>query len=121
MDLAREKNLYVVEDCAEALGSSRGGKPAGSFGDIGTFSFFGNKTVTTGEGGMVIARDEAIATNLRLTRGQGQDPTRRYWHDRLGFNYRMTNIAAAIGCAQMQRVQETLAARPRSPVSIARG
>ncbi len=109
MELAREKNLYVVEDCAEALGSSRGGKPAGSFGDIGTFSFFGNKTVTTGEGGMVIARDEALATNLRLTRGQGQDPTRRYWHDRLGFNYRMTNIAAAIGCAQMHRVQETLA------------
>ena len=109
MALAREHNLYVVEDCAEALGSSRGGKPAGSFGDIGTFSFFGNKTVTTGEGGMVIAKDEALATSLRLTRGQGQDPTRRYWHDRLGFNYRMTNIAAAIGCAQMQRVEATLA------------
>lgn len=109
MELARERGLYVVEDCAEALGSSRGGKPAGSFGDIGTFSFFGNKTVTTGEGGMVIARDEALATNMRLTRGQGMDPTRRYWHDRLGFNYRMTNIAAAIGCAQMERVQETLA------------
>jgi perosamine synthetase len=109
MDLARERGLYVVEDCAEALGSSRSGKPAGSFGDIGTFSFFGNKTVTTGEGGMVIARDAALATDLRLTRGQGMDPTRRYWHDRLGFNYRMTNIAAAIGCAQMERVQETLA------------
>ena len=109
MGLARERGLYVVEDCAEALGSSRGGKPAGSFGDVGTFSFFGNKTVTTGEGGMVIARDKELATNLRLTRGQGQDPTRRYWHDRLGFNYRMTNIAAAIGCAQMLRVHDTLA------------
>lgn len=109
MDLARAHGLYVVEDAAEALGASRGGIPAGSFGDIGTFSFFGNKTVTTGEGGMVITRDENLGTILRLTRGQGQDPTRRYWHDRLGFNYRMTNIAAAIGAAQMQRVEATLA------------
>lgn len=108
MNLAREHDLYVIEDCAEALGSYRAGQPAGSFGDIGTFSFFGNKTVTTGEGGMVIARDEALATNLRLTKGQGQDPARRYWHDRLGFNYRMTNIAAAIGCAQLERLEGTL-------------
>lgn len=108
MALAREHGLYVVEDCAEALGSSRDGRPAGSFGDAATFSFFGNKTVTTGEGGMVVTDDDALASHLRLTKGQGQDPQRRYWHDRLGFNYRMTNIAAAIGCAQMQRVATTL-------------
>ena len=102
--LAREHGLYVVEDCAEALGSTRDGIPAGSFGDVGTFSFFGNKTVTTGEGGMVVTANGELADNLRLTKGQGQDPTRRYWHDRLGFNYRMTNIAAAIGCAQMERL-----------------
>jgi perosamine synthetase len=107
--LAREHGLYVVEDCAEALGSSRDGQPAGSFGNAATMSFFGNKTVTTGEGGMVVTDDDSLATHLRLTKGQGQDPERRYWHDRLGFNYRMTNIAAAIGCAQMQRVGATLA------------
>jgi perosamine synthetase len=109
MALAREHGLYVIEDCAEALGSSRGGHPAGSFGDIATFSFFGNKTVTTGEGGMVVVRDAALASHLRLTKGQGQDPRRRYWHDRMGFNYRMTNIAAAIGCAQLERLDSTLA------------
>lgn len=108
MKLAKEHDLYVLEDCAEALGSTRGGRPAGSFGHAGSFSFFGNKTVTTGEGGMVVAREEKLATHMRLTKGQGQDPNRRYWHDRMGFNYRMTNIAAAIGCAQMERFEETL-------------
>ena len=106
--LAHEHGLYVLEDCAEALGSSRGGRPAGSFGDVGAFSFFGNKTVTTGEGGMVVTDEDDLATNLRLTKGQGQAPDRRYWHDRLGFNYRMTNIAAAIGCAQIERLPATL-------------
>jgi perosamine synthetase len=108
MALAKEHDLYVLEDCAEALGSTRGGRPAGSFGDASSFSFFGNKTVTTGEGGMVVAREEKLATHMRLTKGQGQDPNRRYWHDRMGFNYRMTNIAAAIGCAQMERFEDTL-------------
>ena len=107
--LAREHGLYVIEDCAEALGSLRGGRPAGSFGDVGALSFFGNKTVTTGEGGMVVTGRHDLATNLRLTKGQGQAPGRRYWHDRLGFNYRMTNIAAAIGCAQVERLPATLA------------
>jgi perosamine synthetase len=107
--LAREHGLYVIEDCAEALGSSRGGRPAGSFGDVGAFSFFGNKTVTTGEGGMVVTDRHDLAADLRLTKGQGQAPDRRYWHDRLGFNYRMTNIAAAIGCAQVERLPATLA------------
>ena len=106
--LAHEHGLYVVEDCAEALGSCRDGQPAGSFGDVGTFSFFGNKTITTGEGGMVVTNNDDLATHLRLTKGQGQDPNRRYWHDRLGFNYRMTNIAAAIGCAQLERLEATL-------------
>lgn len=106
--LARDHGLYVVEDCAEALGSTRDGQPAGAFGDVGTFSFFGNKTVTTGEGGLVTTNDDRLATELRLVKGQGQDPSRRYWHDRLGFNYRMTNIAAAIGCAQIERLEATL-------------
>ncbi len=108
LDLAREHNLYVIEDCAEALGATLAGRPAGCFGDIGTFSFFGNKTVTTGEGGMVVTQSDDLAVHMRITKGQGQDPTRRYWHDRMGFNYRMTNIAAAIGCAQLERIKATL-------------
>jgi perosamine synthetase len=90
------------------LGRPLDGRPSGSFGHAATFSFFGNKTVTTGEGGMVVTDDAELADHLRRTKGQGQDPNRRYFHDRLGFNYRMTNIAAAIGCAQMERLDQIL-------------
>jgi perosamine synthetase len=107
--LARERGLGVVEDCAEAFGTTLDGRHVGTFGDAGTFSFFGNKTITTGEGGMVIAQDDALAARLRMVRGQGQSPTRRYWHETLGFNYRMTNIVAAIGLAQVERLEAILA------------
>jgi perosamine synthetase len=109
MKIARENDLKVVEDCAEALGSSLNGVHVGAFGDIGTFSFFGNKTVTTGEGGMVATTDKALAARMRKAKGQGQSLHKRYWHDELGFNYRMTNICAAIGLAQMERLQAILA------------
>jgi perosamine synthetase len=99
----------VIEDCAEALGTTIDGRHVGRFGDVGTFSFFGNKTVTTGEGGMVICDDDDLAARLRMTKGQGQSLTRRYWHEALGFNYRMTNICAAIGLAQMERLEPILA------------
>lgn len=108
MDLARTHKLAVVEDCAEALGTTIGGQHVGTFGDVGTFSFFGNKTVTTGEGGMVICNRPELAERLRITKGQGQSRTRRYWHEMLGFNYRMTNICAAIGLAQMERLGSIL-------------
>ncbi len=104
--LAAHRNLRIIEDCAEALGARLNGQHTGLFGDAGTFSFFGNKTVTTGEGGAVITQDEALATRLRQVKGQGQSFTRRYWHEMLGFNYRMTNIAAAIGVAQFERFEE---------------
>jgi perosamine synthetase len=107
--LARERGLGVVEDCAEAFGTTLGGRHVGTFGDVGTFSFFGNKTITTGEGGMVISQDGALAERMRIVRGQGQSPTRRYWHEVLGFNYRMTNIVAAIGLAQIERLDAVLA------------
>jgi perosamine synthetase len=109
MRLAEQHGLKVIEDCAEALGTCLNGRHVGTFGDVGTFSFFGNKTITTGEGGAVIANNEALAARLRMTKGQGQSLTRRYWHEVLGFNYRMTNIAAAIGTAQMERFEEILA------------
>lgn len=101
--IAAARGIRIVEDCAEALGARLGGRHPGVFGDVGTFSFFGNKTITTGEGGAVITNNDALASQLRQVKGQGQSPTRRYWHDVLGFNYRMTNIAAAIGVAQFER------------------
>lgn len=107
-DIADRHGLAIVEDCAEALGSTLDGRHVGLFGEVGTFSFFGNKTITTGEGGMVITDDDALALSLRKTKGQGQSFTRRYWHDVMGFNYRMTNIAAAIGVAQMERYDDIL-------------
>ena len=98
-DLAAQHGLAVVEDCAEAMGTRLAGRHVGTFGEIGTFSFFGNKTVTTGEGGMLVTNDDELAMRLRQTKGQGQSLTKRYWHEIFGFNYRMTNIAAAIGTA----------------------
>lgn len=107
--LADRHGLAVVEDCAEALGTTLAGRHVGRFGAVGTFSFFGNKTVTTGEGGMLITDDPALAARLRQAKGQGQSLTRRYWHEVPGFNYRMTNVAAAIGTAQMERLPGILA------------
>ncbi|WP_158916705.1 DegT/DnrJ/EryC1/StrS aminotransferase family protein [Caulobacter sp. S45] len=107
--LAERYGLKIIEDCAEALGSTYRGRHVGSFGAVGTFSFFGNKTVTTGEGGMVTTNDAALAERLTIVKGQGQDPSRRYWHSELGFNYRMTNLAASIGVAQLERIDSILA------------
>lgn len=108
LDLAQRKGLWVIEDCAEALGATYEGRPIGSFGTASTFSFYGNKLITTGEGGMVVAQDDQLAERLRLLRGQGMDPQRRYWHPIVGFNYRMTNVAAALGLAQMERIDRLL-------------
>lgn len=118
-EIAAAHDISLVEDCAEALGSTLDGQHVGTFGDIGTFSFFGNKTVTTGEGGMVIANDPDVAARLRKVKGQGQSLERRYWHDEIGFNYRMTNICAAIGLAQMERVDAILS-RKREIAAIYR-
>ena len=106
IDIARAHGLGVVEDCAEVFGATVGGRHVGLDADVATFSFFGNKTVTTGEGGAVISNDDALAARMRKVKGQGQSLTTRYWHDELGFNYRMTNIAAAIGVAQIERLDE---------------
>ena len=113
MEIARRRGVRVLEDAAEALGTTIHGQHVGTFGDVGSFSFFGNKTVTTGEGGMVVTDDDALAAQLRQVKGQGQSLTRRYWHEVLGFNYRMTNICAAIGLAQTERLPQILAAKRR--------
>ena len=111
LEIAERHRLAVVEDAAEAHGARYKGRMAGSIGTVGSFSFFGNKIVTTGEGGMLVTADRALAERARHLRGQGVSPTRTYWHDIVGFNYRMTNVAAAIGCAQLERIDDTLASK----------
>jgi perosamine synthetase len=103
-EFAREHGLHVIEDAAEAHGALYKARPVGSLGTLAVFSFFGNKIVTTGEGGMVTTSDPVLARRIRLLKGQGMDPTRRYWFPIVGYNYRMTNIQAAIGLAQLERV-----------------
>jgi len=104
--ICKEYGLFLIEDCAEAIGTMYKGKYVGTFGDISTFSFFGNKTITTGEGGMVVTNDETLFDRSVHFKGQGLAKHRQYWHDVVGYNYRMTNICAAIGYAQMERIHE---------------
>jgi perosamine synthetase len=106
--IANAHDLYLIEDCAEALGSLFEGQHVGSFGEIATYSFYGNKTITTGEGGMVTTNDATIAERARHLKGQGLAKDREYWHDVVGYNYRMTNICAAIGVAQLERIENIL-------------
>jgi perosamine synthetase len=107
--LCDHHGLALIEDCAEAIGTRYRGAHVGTFGRVSTFSFFGNKTITTGEGGMVVARDAEADRRVRHFRGQGLAADREYWHDVIGYNYRMTNVCAAIGTAQLERVDEILA------------
>ncbi|HHL2498630.1 TPA: DegT/DnrJ/EryC1/StrS family aminotransferase [Yersinia enterocolitica] len=107
--LCSNNNLLLIEDCAEAFGTKLDGQHVGTFGDVSTFSFFGNKTITTGEGGMVVCRDKEIYEKACHLKNQGVSSSREYWHDILAFNYRMTNICAAIGLAQLERADEIIA------------
>src|SRR5881296_96641 len=102
--IAQTHNLFVIEDAAEALGAAYKGKQVGGIGHVGTFSFYGNKIVTSGEGGMIVTNDDGLAARMRQLKGQGMDPGRRYWFPMIGYNYRMTNVAAAIGVAQMEKI-----------------
>jgi len=113
-ELASAHNLLIVEDCAEALGSYYDGKPVGTFGDVATFSFYGNKTITTGEGGMIVFKDPAVAERAAMLRDHGMQKTRRYWHQEIGYNYRLTNLQAAIGVAQFERLDEFVSAKIRN-------
>lgn len=104
MDISKVHNLYVIEDAAEAHGAEYRGKKVGSFGDISCFSFYGNKIITTGEGGMCLTDNEELAERMRFLRDQAMNPNKRYWHDAIGFNYRMTNLQAAVGVAQLEKL-----------------
>src|SRR6476661_7133184 len=113
LQIAKKNDLFVLEDAAEAVGARYKGRRLGGHGTCATFSFFGNKIITTGEGGMVTTNDSDLAAKLRLYRGQGLDQGRRYWHSVVGYNYRMTNIAAALGLAQLEQIDELMGARAR--------
>jgi perosamine synthetase len=104
MKISNECRIPVVEDCAEAIGTKYDGHHVGTFGVVSTFSFFGNKTITTGEGGMVVSNSKDIISKVKHLRGQGLAEQREYWHDTIGYNYRMTNIQAAIGLAQLEKL-----------------
>jgi len=111
--LARPRNIAVIEDAAEAHGAKYRGRMVGGIGDIGCFSFYGNKILTTGEGGMVTTNDDHLASRVRFLKDHAMDPHRRYFHPEVGYNYRMTNLQAALGCAQLERAEELLAKRRR--------
>jgi len=105
-DIAHDHNLYVIEDAAEAHGAEYKNRKLGSFGDVSCFSFYGNKIITTGEGGMCLTNNEELDERMRILRDHGTNPSKHYWCDVTGFNYRMTNLQAAIGCAQIEKLDE---------------
>lgn len=110
---ARERGCHVIEDCAEAHGARYQGRAVGQFGDVSCFSFYASKIVTTGEGGMCLTNSAELAATIRELRDHGATPGRSYWHERVGYNYRMTNLQAAIGSRQLWRIGETLARNRR--------
>jgi len=121
LELAEAHGLSVVEDAAEAHGARYKGRRVGAIGRIGAFSFYGNKIVTTGEGGMLVTNDPALAERAAFLRDHAMDPRRRYYHPELGFNYRMTNIQAAIGCAQLEQVETILDRRKTIAAAYEKG
>lgn len=108
LELAEEHGLYVIEDAAEVHGAEYKGRKCGSMGHMAAFSFYANKIVTTGEGGMVVTDDNHLSGRLRSLRNLCFRPERRFEHQKLGYNFRMTNLQAAVGVAQMERIDELL-------------
>jgi perosamine synthetase len=109
--VAASHGIWIVEDAAEAHGATYKGRRVGSLTGISTFSFYGNKILTSGEGGAVTVDDPELERRMRLFRGQGMDPQRRYYFIEIGYNYRLTNVSSAILCAQLERADALIAAR----------
>ena len=106
MDIARKHNLKIVEDAAESHGAEVEGQRVGGIGDMGCFSFYANKIITTGEGGMVVTNNAEYAERLRSLRNLSFRPERRFYHTEIGHNYRLTNLQAAVGVAQVERIEQ---------------
>lgn len=113
VDIAKKNNLYVIEDATESLGATYKNKYTGTFGDFGCFSFNGNKIITTGGGGMIVGKDENRISHIKFLVNQARDAVNNFYHSEVGFNYRMTNIEAALGLAQMQRLDNLLQKKKR--------
>jgi len=111
--IANRHGLAVIEDAAEAHGACYKNQHVGSIGDVGCFSFYGNKIITTGEGGMVVTDRSDLAERIRILRDHGMSPEQRYWHSVMGYNYRMTNLQAALGVAQMEKIDTILKTKRR--------
>ena len=111
LEIAKKYNLFVIEDCAEAHGAEYLGGKIGGFGHVSCFSFYGNKIITTGGGGMCLTNYKKLADKMRILLNHGMSPKKRYWHDQIGFNYRLTNIQAAIGLAQLEQIHKFLEER----------
>lgn len=108
LTIAKRRKLKVIEDCAEAVGSKIDGKSVGTFGDAATFSFFGNKTISTGEGGMVLFKSKEDFDKAKIKQSHGMSPHKKYWHEVIGYNYRLTNMQSAIGVAQLERIDSII-------------
>jgi perosamine synthetase len=108
VNFAKKHNLKIVEDAAQAIGISWDGKHAGTFGEVGSFSFFADKTITTGEGGLVVTNDDAIYEKLLFIRNQGRIDRGSFIHPEIGYNFRMTDIQSAIGLAQLDKLDEII-------------
>lgn len=111
--LAKPRGIALIEDCAESLFSRYQGHVVGTLGDIACFSFQATKTITCGEGGMVLARDPHLVSSMRLIRNHGMTPDRKYWHHVVGHNFRLTNLQAAVACAQWDRRLDIIELRRR--------
>jgi perosamine synthetase len=109
LDIAKKYRINVIEDAAEMHGQTYRGQPCGGFGEISTFSFYPNKLITTGEGGMIVTNNDALAENCRELRNLCFQPKKRFVHERLGWNARMTNLQAALGLAQLERLDALVA------------
>ena len=113
VSLARKNKLFIIEDCAEAHGATFDNRKVGSFGDIGCFSFFANKVITTGEGGMCVTNSPRLSKKMKILRDHGMSLNKKYWHEIVGYNYRLTNLQAAIGVAQLERIDTILRNRQK--------
>lgn len=113
MEISKKYNIPIIEDAAEAHGAEYDGKKVGGFGLAASFSFFGNKIITSGEGGMVVTNDEDLYKRMKLLKGQAVSPEKRYWHVDVGYNYRMTNMQAAIGLGQLEKIDWHMGQRKR--------
>ena len=109
--IAGKYNLFVIEDAAEAHGAEYKGKKAGSLGDIGVFSFYANKIITTGEGGMLITNKKEYADRAKSLKSLAYGSENKFMHAEVGFNYRLTNIQAALGCAQLKNIETVIRRR----------